>query len=576
MATVDFGLLGPLEARISDRQLAIVGPKRRALLALLLLHHNLLVSADRIIDGLWGDDPPPSARTQVHSLVSALRRKFGASETGVNIVTRPPGYLLRVDPDRIDLTLFERRVANARSAAAAGQLSTAAEAFRDALALWRGPALDGVDAPFVTAEAARLEEQRFVALEERIAAELGLGRHGALVAELVSLVGEHPLREGLRASLMLALYRSGRRAEALEVYRRGHEVLVEDEGLDPSRRLRELERAILQDEPSLQLGARDPRSAPASAPASVSAATGEPPGGPVLTPSPDPGPQPPEQPRLGGRATLARRSRRGIAAAAMVAVLSLVTAPAGPARSRAEQAVGLVGLKRPPAAVAAPPCVEHLQTVTDYRGRAFERVYHCGTWVGQNLYANPQDLGPLDDVSFMNSAPDVWVVCQLHGRPNPMVGGRDSTWWLYTQGDARNRPNDYGYTNAWAFLPANVVRQSRPDQPVPGVPVCAMDAAVPGMPSVSTPDSPAGHRQEPAGGTGTFVCIPVTGTTDLAGFVYALDSDAPDSFVAATGPATIRVRLPNQGPHTLYVRARDQAGNLSPARSQKFEVSPSS
>jgi len=219
---------------------------------MLLLGHNRLVSTERIINGLWDDDPPRSVRTQVHSMVSALRREFSAPETGVTIETRPPGYLLRVQPDGVDVALFERRVAGARSAAAAGQLSTAAEAFGDALRLWRGPALEGVVASFVTAEAARLEEERFAALQERIEAELGLGHHALLVAELASLVAEHPFREGLRASLMLALYRSGRRAEALEVYRRGRGALVEDQGLEPSLRLRELEQSILRDESSLQ------------------------------------------------------------------------------------------------------------------------------------------------------------------------------------------------------------------------------------------------------------------------------------------------------------------------------------
>jgi DNA-binding SARP family transcriptional activator len=262
MTTVEFGLLGPLEAWNDQGELSIVGPKRSALLALLLLRHNLPVSADRIIDDLWGTNPPTSVRTQVHSLVSALRRKFCASGTGVRIETRPPGYLLRMDPGRVDLILFERRVAGARGAAAAGQLSTAAAAFREALQLWRGPALDGVDAPFVTAEAARMEEQRSMALEQRIDAELGLGRHGLLVAELASLVAEHPLRESLRTFLMLALYRSGRRAEALEVYRRGRAVLLREQGLDPGRRLRDLERAILDDEPSLELPTHS-RSGPA-------------------------------------------------------------------------------------------------------------------------------------------------------------------------------------------------------------------------------------------------------------------------------------------------------------------------
>jgi len=242
---VDYRVLGPLEVVDGDRPLPLGGPKQRSLLALLLLHANEVVSTDELIDRMWGGRPPATAAKVVQVQVWRLRKTLGNDA----LVTRPPGYVLRVGSDELDLTRFERHVAEARSA----EPATAAQKLREALALWRGsPLADLAYESFVSAEAARLEELRLVVFEERIEADLALGRHAELVPELERLGVQHPLRERLRGQLMLALYRSGRQAEALEAYRRARELLVEELGLDPSPPLQNLERAILAQDPSLE------------------------------------------------------------------------------------------------------------------------------------------------------------------------------------------------------------------------------------------------------------------------------------------------------------------------------------
>jgi DNA-binding SARP family transcriptional activator len=241
---LDYRILGPLEVVDAGSPLPLGGPKQRSLLALLLLHANEVVSTDDLIDRLWGERPPATAAKVLQVQVWRLRKVLGDRA----LVTRSPGYVLRVDSDDFDLARFERLVGAARGrepAIVAGEL-------RDALALWRGPPLaDLAYEAGVAAEIARLDELRVVAIEERIEADLALSRHAELVSELETLVAAHPLREGLRGQLMLALYRSGRQAEALEVYRRGRALLVEELGLEPSPPLQELERAILAQDPEL-------------------------------------------------------------------------------------------------------------------------------------------------------------------------------------------------------------------------------------------------------------------------------------------------------------------------------------
>jgi DNA-binding SARP family transcriptional activator len=228
------------------RPLELGGAKQRSLIAILLLNANQVVSTDRLIDELWGAEPPATASKSIQVLVSRLRKKLGDSR----LATQAPGYLLRVDPAELDLARFERLVGEARRAAP----ENAGQKLREALALWRGSALaDLAYEPFAQAEVARLEELRLAALEKRIETDLAAGRHAEVVAELEALVGRYPLRERLRCQLMLALYRSSRQAEALDAYRAARRVLSEELGLEPSQELRELEQAILRHDPALEL-----------------------------------------------------------------------------------------------------------------------------------------------------------------------------------------------------------------------------------------------------------------------------------------------------------------------------------
>lgn len=239
---MEFRILGPLEVTEHGRLLALGGTKQRALLALLLLRANEVVSRDRLIDELWGGSPPGSGKTALQVHVSQLRKALGRNL----ILTQPPGYLIRVSDGELDLHRFEQLVAAAR----AEEPVEAARLLREGLALWRGAPLAELGDSFAAAERA-LEEQRLAALEQRIDADLALGRHAELVPELEGLVREQPLRERLRGQLMLALYRSGRQADALEVYRSGRRLLDEELGLEPADELQRLERAILNHDPSL-------------------------------------------------------------------------------------------------------------------------------------------------------------------------------------------------------------------------------------------------------------------------------------------------------------------------------------
>src|SRR3954454_3393311 len=210
---VEFGLLGPLEARREGVALLLAGPKQRALLAILLLQANEVVSRDSLIEGLWGERPPPTASHTLDNYISRLRKALGEER----LETRSPGYALRVEGGELDLDRFDLLVARGRGELAEGAATAAAETLRAALELWRGPALaDLIFEPFASKEAPRLEEGRLGALEERIDADLAVGRDSELLPELDALVREHPWRERLLAQLMVALYRAGRQAAALE------------------------------------------------------------------------------------------------------------------------------------------------------------------------------------------------------------------------------------------------------------------------------------------------------------------------------------------------------------------------
>ena len=246
---LDVRLLGPIEATLDGEPVALGGPKPRALLAVLGLEPGRVVSVDRLVEALWPGDPPETAAHAVQVYVSQLRKGLGHA-----IATRPPGYELEVDGERIDVHRFARLTQEGHAALEGGDAAAAEAALREALALWRGPALaDFLYEPFAQTEIARLEELRTATLEERIEADLALGRHAELVPELEALVAAQPLRERPRGQLMLALYRSGRQADALTAYRAARDILVDQLGIDPGPELRALEASILRQDDSLLL-----------------------------------------------------------------------------------------------------------------------------------------------------------------------------------------------------------------------------------------------------------------------------------------------------------------------------------
>ena len=231
---MEFRILGPLEVVDDGRQISLGGAKQRALLAILVLRANELVSTDRLIDALWGERPPDTAATALQVHVSQLRKLLWPGR----ILTRSTGYELRAGPEELDALQFEELLSKGRPG--------------EALALWRGPVLTDVqDEPFAQSEIARLAELRAAALERRVADDLARGRHREVIGELEALVREHPMREHIRAQLMLALYRSGRQAEALARYQETRTLLVEELGIEPGHELQELERKILNQDPSL-------------------------------------------------------------------------------------------------------------------------------------------------------------------------------------------------------------------------------------------------------------------------------------------------------------------------------------
>ncbi|MBD0330531.1 MAG: winged helix-turn-helix domain-containing protein [Thermoleophilia bacterium] len=260
---LEFLVLGPLEVREGGSTVELGPRKERAVLAALLFARGGVATRERLIDELWGEQPPASADKSVQISVSNLRKRLGE---GV-IATRGNGYALELAPEAVDARRFEALAADGRRLLAAGNAVAARERLAAALAFWRGPALaDLAEEPFLAGESARLEELRLAAIEDRTEAELALGNHEPVVAELGRLVREHPLRERLRGQLMLALYRSGRQAEALAAYRDAARTLREELGLEPSPALRQLERSILEHAPDLDRGAgaavRDAESRP--------------------------------------------------------------------------------------------------------------------------------------------------------------------------------------------------------------------------------------------------------------------------------------------------------------------------
>jgi DNA-binding SARP family transcriptional activator len=270
---MEFRLLGPLEVSCAGRTVQLGAARERSVLAILLLNANAVVPVDSLVDQLWPDDPPDSAVHAVHVSISRLRRML--DDGGVSrIETRRPGYRLQVNPGELDLARFRQLCREGREHAARGDPESASAAFAEATALWRGPALaDLATEPSAGATAARLAEARMEAVEARITADLELGRHAALVAELEEWVAAHPLRERLRAQLMRTLYGCGRQADALAVFRETRALLVEELGVEPGPELRAVEASILAGEPQPE-GTRPGSGPPAPLPAVTPSFTG--------------------------------------------------------------------------------------------------------------------------------------------------------------------------------------------------------------------------------------------------------------------------------------------------------------
>ena len=235
---LDFRILGPLEVRDGDRLIELAGHRQQALLCALLVRANQVVPTERLVDELWGDDAPRTATRSLHNAVSLLRRLLGDA-----LVTRAPGYVLRIEPEQVDAFRFERDLRAARDKEPAER----AQLLRAALELWRGPALVEVAyESFAQHEASRLEELHLVAKEELIDAEIALGHHDSVIGEIESLVVQNPLRERLRAQQLLALYRAGRQAEALSAYQDARRALLDELGIEPGPGLQELHQSILR------------------------------------------------------------------------------------------------------------------------------------------------------------------------------------------------------------------------------------------------------------------------------------------------------------------------------------------
>jgi YVTN family beta-propeller protein len=303
---IDYRILGPLEVSADGRAIEIGGPRLRALLVILLLRANESVPRDVLVHELWGEQPPVGAQGSLDVYISRLRKALGAHANGSVLVTRPGAYSLQVGEGQLDARRFERLVEQGRASLAQNAPDQAAARLRAALKLWRGQALaDLADGPGPRIEAVRLEELRLSAIEDRIEADLALGRHADVVGDLEALVAVHPLRERLQGQLMIALYRGGRQAEALEAYQAARRELVEELGLEPGSALQRVERAILTQDASLDLPGR---AATAQAPAPV------PPAGPRAGPSPAAGPD--------------RRKRLLAVAGALAVVTALLVAGA--------------------------------------------------------------------------------------------------------------------------------------------------------------------------------------------------------------------------------------------------------
>ena len=248
---VEFKILGPLVITAGTELLDVGGTRQQIVIATLLLAGNRAVPADRLLEAIYGENRPPTSRSQVQICVSLLRKMLARRHSSATVTTHQNGYTFEIGDEQFDAARFGDLAAAGRAARDAGRPAEAAARYRDALRIWRGPALDGIHCPLVRAAAHRLDQRRADLTEECIQLELDLGRHHELVGELTSLTGASPLREGLRGQLMLALYRCDRTAEALQVYQQARQSMIDELGVEPGERLRRLERAIRLGDPAL-------------------------------------------------------------------------------------------------------------------------------------------------------------------------------------------------------------------------------------------------------------------------------------------------------------------------------------
>jgi len=434
---LEFGILGPLEVKAGGAAVRVGGPRQRALLALLLCHANRVVSRDQLIDELLSDQPDGSAEPILRVQISRLRKVLADGDAAPRLIARPPGYSLRVEDGELDLQVFEQQVTDGRHALEHGDPGRAAVLLREAESLWRGrPLADLEFEQFARFEIQRLEAFRLAAVEDRIEAELALGQHGALCPELEQLVAEHPLRERLRGQLMLALYRSGRQAEALDTYRAGRSLLAEELAVEPGPQLKQLQLAVLGQDTALDLpqptqhGSAPPP--PASPPAKAA------PGGPYSKAPP--------------RGRRARRTALALAVAGALAAFAIapLVSHAKAHRPWSGSLLALVSpgngslqatvpLRAPPAGVAAgsgavwvaEPTVGLVVRV-DPRRRAVAATIPVGTRPSRIVAAGGQVwvLDPADR-TLSRIDPQTNTVAQtiaLGGQPSDVLASAGSLW----------------------------------------------------------------------------------------------------------------------------------------------------
>jgi len=434
---LEFGILGPLEVKAGGAPVRVGGPRQRALLALLLCHANRVVSRDQLIDELLSDQPDGSAEPILRVQISRLRKVLADGDAAPRLIARPPGYSLRVEDGELDLQVFEQHVAVGQHALEHGDPGRAAVLLREAESLWRGrPLADLEFERFARFEIQRLEAFRLLAVEDRIEAELALGRHAALCPELEQLVAEHSLRERLRGQLMLALYRSGRQAEALETYRAGRSLLAEELAVEPGPQLQQLQLAVLGQDTALDLPSAGQRG-PAPPPASPAEQT-------ALIQSAGEAPS-------RGRRRRARRTALALAVAAALAALAIaplvshakahtsrngnllaLISPSGPLRAAVPLPAAPAGVAAGSGAVWVTEPGAGLVVRVDPRRRAVTATIPAGTRPSRVVAVGGQVwvLDPADR-ALSRIDPQTNTVAQtiaLGGRPSDIAASASSLW----------------------------------------------------------------------------------------------------------------------------------------------------